>query len=72
VGLYAPSDIQQWLPTGDRAYIEAQTEQLVDLFRGGLIAKNYGDLHGIGVEPEWDQWAYEVFARAGSGETLSA
>jgi hypothetical protein len=32
--------------------------------RGGLIAKNYGDLHGIGVEPEWDQWAYEAFTAA--------
>ena len=72
VGLYAPSDIQQWLPTGDRAYIERQTQQLVELFRGGLIAKNYGDLHGIGVEPEWDQWAYDVFLRAGAGEPVGA
>ena len=66
VGLFSPCDIQQVLPTGDRAYIEQETERLVDTFRGGLIAKNYGDLHGIGVEPEWDQWAYETFVRTGS------
>jgi hypothetical protein len=38
---------------------------MVETFHGGLIAKNYPDLHGIGVEPEWDDWAYEEFLRAG-------
>ena len=66
VGLHAPCDIQQVLPTGDRAYIEQETARLVQTFRAGLIAKNYGDLHGIGVEPEWDQWAYETFVRVGT------
>jgi putative transposon-encoded protein len=65
VGLYSPCDIQKVLPTGDRAFIEAETKRLVENFRGGFIAKNYGDLHGIGVEPEWDQWAYEEFVRSG-------
>ena len=65
VGLYAPCDIQKVLPTGDRALIERETERLVKTFRGGFIAKNYGDLHGIGVKPEWDQWAYETFVRVG-------
>jgi uroporphyrinogen decarboxylase len=65
VGLYAPVDIQKVLPTGDRALIERETERLVNTFRGGLIAKNYGDLPGIGVKPEWDQWAYETFVRVG-------
>jgi serine/threonine protein kinase len=63
VGLFSPSDIQKVLPTGDRAFIERETERLVETFRGGFIAKNYGDLHGIGVEPEWDRWAYEAFVR---------
>ncbi len=67
VGLYAPCDIQKVLPTGDRARIERETCRLVETFRGGLIAKNYGDLKGIGVEPEWDQWAYDAFLRAGGG-----
>jgi len=65
VGLFAPCDIQKVLPTGDRALIEQETERLVNTFRGGLIAKNYGDLHGIGVEPQWDQWAYDTFVRVG-------
>ena len=61
VGLFSPCDIQKVLPTGDRALIERETRRLVDTFRGGFIAKNYGDLPGIGVQPEWDQWAYEAF-----------
>lgn len=65
VGLYSPCDIQKVLPTGKRSVIEAETKRLVETFRGGLIAKNYGDLHGIGVEPEWDQWAYDEFVRSG-------
>jgi len=65
VGLYAPCDIQKVMPTGDRELIESKTTELVETFRGGLIAKNYGDLHGIGVEPEWDGWAYDTFVRVG-------
>jgi uroporphyrinogen decarboxylase len=68
VCLYSPVDIQRILPTGDRAMIEGYAQRMIDLFSthgGGLIAKNYGDLHGIGVEEEWDQWAYEVFVKHG-------
>ncbi len=65
VGLYAPCDIQKILPTGDRKLIERETVRLVEMFRGGFIAKNYTDLSGIGVLPEWDQWAYEAFLQAG-------
>lgn len=65
VGLFAPCDIQKVLPTGNREFIEQETGRMVKLFGGGLIAKNYGDLHGIGVQPAWDQWAYETFLRAG-------
>ena len=64
VGLFAPCDIQKVLPTGDRGLIERETQRLVETFRGGFIAKNYPDLNGIGVKPEWDQWAYEAFLRA--------
>ncbi len=66
VGLYAPCDIQQVLPTGERERIEAETKRLVDTFRGGFLAKDYGDLHGIGVELEWDEWAYQTFALQGN------
>lgn len=62
--LYSPVDIQQVLPTGDRARIEAEAARMVDLFGGGLIVKNYPDLAGIGVKNEWDDWGYEAFLRA--------
>jgi len=65
VGLFSPCDIQKVLPTGDRELIERETKRLVETFRGGFIAKNYPDLHGIGVEPEWDKWAYDTFVREG-------
>jgi hypothetical protein len=44
---------------------------MIELFggaHGGFIARQYGDLHGIGVEPEWDHWAYDAFVRHGMFE----
>jgi hypothetical protein len=64
--LWSPVDIQKILPTGDRAIIEAGAREMYDIFEGGLICKNYGDLAGIGVEEAWDDWAYNtILARAG-------
>jgi uroporphyrinogen decarboxylase len=66
--LWSPTDIQKILPTGDKEYIQQQTRHMCELFEGGLIAKNYPDLPGIGVKNEWDDWAYEVFCEfAGQG-----
>lgn len=65
VCLWSPVDIQKILPTGNRELIESESKKMVELFRGGLIVKNYGDLHGIDVKPEWDQWAYQAFLKAG-------
>jgi uroporphyrinogen decarboxylase len=62
--LWSPVDIQKILPTGDRAIITAGARELVETFRGGLICKNYGDLYGIGVQEEWDRWAYETILEA--------
>jgi uroporphyrinogen decarboxylase len=70
VALYSPVDIQKVMPTGNREFIEAEAEKMVNLFRGFLIANNYGDLHGIGVLPEWDMWAYNAILKA-SGITIS-
>lgn len=64
VCLFSPVDIQKVLPTGNRDLIESEARRMVDLFEGQFIAKNYGDLHGIGVKPEWDDWAYQVFLAA--------
>jgi len=53
------------MPTGNKKLIEESAEQMVELFfnqNGRFIAKNYGDLKGIGVKEEWDQWAYDIFA----------
>ena len=65
VGLFSPCDIQKALPTGNRGKIERETKRLVQTFRGGFIAKQYPDLPGIGVAPQWDQWAYEAFELSG-------
>ncbi len=67
--LYAPVDIQRVLPTGNRQLIEAEAARMIRLFgapRGGFIARQYGDLHGIGVDPAWDRWAYDAFVRLGT------
>ena len=72
VGLFSPCDIQQVLPTGNRTLIEYETERLATTFQGGFIAKNYGDLHGIGVQPEWDGWAYDTFLRTGVPHYVSS
>jgi len=61
--LWSPVDIQKILPTGDRQRIAEGAREMCRIFRGGLIAKNYPDLSGIGVKEEWDQWAYEEFLR---------
>lgn len=60
--LWAPTDIQKVLPTGNRDFIAAETRRMLDTFKGGLICKCYPDLHGIGVDPEWDGWAYAEMA----------
>jgi len=64
VCLYAPVDIQKVMPKGNKEEIVENVKQMVKLFggkHGGLIAKCYPDLHGIGVKQEWDDWAYETF-----------
>jgi uroporphyrinogen-III decarboxylase len=70
VAFWTPVDIQRTLQTGDRAAIRGEAKLLCEKlgsFGGGFIAKNYGDLHGIGVPDEWHQWAYEAFLEFGAG-----
>ncbi|MBU4199538.1 MAG: hypothetical protein KKG09_01600 [Verrucomicrobia bacterium] len=70
VCLFSPVDVQKVLPTGDRKLIESTAAAMARLFsgrHGGFIAKNYPDLVGIGVKPEWNQWAYDSFVRAATG-----
>ena len=58
--LWSPVDIQKVMPTGDKAYIGEQTQLMLKTFDGMLITKNYPDLPGIGVQEEWDDWAYQA------------
>ena len=64
--IWSPIDIQKILPTGDRRLIERGVDEMFDNFEGFLMFKNYPDLKGIGVQPEWDNWAYErILQRCG-------
>jgi uroporphyrinogen decarboxylase len=60
VALWSPVDIQKVLPTGNKELIVNETERMLRLFKGRMIMKNYPDLPGIGVKPEWDMWAYDT------------
>ncbi len=64
VGLWAPVDIQKVMPTGNKELIEQEVARMVELYQGGIIFKNYGDLQGIGVKLEWDMWAYHAILKA--------
>ncbi|MCY2928778.1 MAG: hypothetical protein NTV86_04655 [Planctomycetota bacterium] len=61
--LWSPVDIQKVLPTGDRAFIESETLRLCRTFEGGLILKDYPDLASLGLDPQWDAWAYDVIVK---------
>ena len=61
--LWSPIDIQKIMPTGNRQIIEKGVDDMFKHFEGGLILKNYGDLKGIGVKEEWDNWAYQAILR---------
>lgn len=64
VCLFSPVDAQKVLPTGDKKLIQQTARDLVKYFHGkngGFMAKDYPDLHGIGVTAESDRWAYETF-----------
>jgi len=60
VGLWSQIDIQKVLPSGDREYIYGEAQRMCRIFDGCLVVKNYPDLPGIGVKPQWDQWGYEA------------
>lgn len=67
--VWSPVDIQRDLPTGDEDYIRARARELIDVLGssgGGFICGNYGDVKSLGVEPEWQMWAADEFARYAS------
>ena len=81
ISFECPVDIQQVLPTGDEARIEAFARDLVQKlggfggglvrrpiggFGGGFIAGYYGDVDSIGVRPEWQDVACRAFVKYGT------
>jgi len=64
--IWSPVDIQRDLPTGDEAYIRERARELIDKLGsngGGFICGYYGDVKSLAVEPEWQMWATDEFAR---------
>jgi uroporphyrinogen-III decarboxylase len=64
VALFSPVDIQKVYISGDKKRIQDEARKMVKLFfrgKGGFLAGSYGDLKGIGVREEWEEWAYEAF-----------
>jgi len=79
ISFECPVDIQQVLPTGDAARIEAFARDLVQklggfgggrarrsLGEGGFVAGFYGDMRSIGVRPEWQDIACRAFVKYGA------
>lgn len=71
---WLPVDIQKILPMGDRGVIHQRARYYVERLGqgGGLIAKDYGDNHSIGVDPLWQHWGYEEFKRVGVFDAAEA
>lgn len=67
--IWAPVDIQRDLPTGNEPYIRERARELIDKLGsngGGFICGMYGDVRSLAVEPEWQAWATEEFAKYAS------
>lgn len=67
--IWSPVDIQRDLPTGDEEHIRKCARELIDKLGGhggGFICGYYADVKSLGVEPEWQLWAIDEFAKYGS------
>ena len=64
--IWSPVDIQKDLPVGDEAYIRGCARELIDkLFNnGGYICGHYSDPVSLGVDPAWQMWAADEFAKS--------
>ena len=72
--IFAPVDIQRDLPTGDEQHIRACARELIDKLGsngGGFICGHYGDVKSLAVEPEWQEWADDEFARYAASKASS-
>ncbi len=64
--IWSPVDIQKDLPTGEEPYIRERARELIRTLHrnGGFICGYYGDPRSLAVEPEWQMWAVDEFAKA--------
>ena len=72
--IWSPVDIQKDLPTGNEQHIRACARELVDKLGsngGGFICGHYGDPRSLAVEPEWQSWADDEFARYAASMAVS-
>ncbi len=64
--IWSPVDIQRDLPTANETYIRERARELIDKLGsngGGFICGYYGDVRSLAVEPEWQMWACDEFAK---------
>lgn len=60
-------DVQKTMPTGDRGLIQSRAREMVQKLGqgGGFIARDNSDPASLGVEPLWQEWAWEAFRECG-------
>ena len=64
--IWSPVDIQRDLPTGNEPYIRERARELIDKLGsngGGFICGAYPDPKSLAVDPEWQGWASDEFAK---------
>ena len=67
--IWSPVDIQRDLPTGNEQYIRERARELIDKLGcngGGFVCGAYPDVKSLAVEPQWQEWASDEFAKYGS------
>ena len=73
ITFWCPVDIQKTLQAKDEERIRAQARELLDKLwrgRGGFIAGYYTDNDSIGLDPQWQDYACDEFARYGVRENF--
>jgi uroporphyrinogen decarboxylase len=68
ITFWCPVDVQQVLPTRDRAKIEDWARQLVERLGrgGGFIAGYYGSYRDLGITEQEQDWACQAFIKHGT------
>jgi len=67
VTFWCPVDIQTTLQTKNEAVIRAEARRMIEMLwrgRGGFIAYFYPDNPSLGLEPQWQEIAFDEFQKA--------